>query len=81
MTSGGSEAVAVRIAVTATTIRVEVTDRHPELPVMRSPEANESSGRGMRIVDQTATRWGVQARRTGKCVWFEVPRGPVPVAP
>jgi len=73
--------VDVRIAVTATTIRIEVTDRHPGLPVMRSPEANESSGRGMRIVDQTAMRWGVQARRTGKCVWFEVPRGPVPVAP
>jgi len=73
--------VDVRIAVTPTTIRIEVTDRDPGLPVTRSPEANESSGRGMRIVDQTATRWGVQARRTGKCVWFEVPRGPVPVAP
>jgi DNA-binding NarL/FixJ family response regulator len=70
----------VRIAVTATTIRIEVSDRHPDLPVMRTPEAYESSGRGMRIVDQTATRWGVQARRTGKCVWFEVPRRPMPVA-
>ena len=72
--------VDVRIAVTATTIRIEVTDRHPDLPVIRSPEATESSGRGMRIVDQTATRWGVQARRTGKCVWFEVPRVRVPAA-
>jgi len=66
--------VDVRIAVTATTVRVEVNDRLPALPVMRTPEAFESSGRGMRIVDQTATRWGVQARSTGKCVWFEVPR-------
>lgn len=66
--------VDVRIAVTATTIRVEVTDRDPELPQMKAPEATESSGRGMRIVDQTATRWGIVARRTGKCVWFEVPR-------
>ena len=66
--------VDVRIAVTSRNIRVEVTDRNPSLPVMRSPEAGEPSGRGMRIVDQTATRWGIQARRTGKCVWFEVPR-------
>ena len=72
--------VDVRIAVTATTIRIEVHDRDPELPVMRTPEANESSGRGMRIVDQTSTRWGVQARRTGKCVWFEMPRRAVEVA-
>lgn len=66
--------VDVRIAVSATTIRVEVGDRSPVQPVIRSPRATESSGRGMRIVDQTATRWGVQARRTGKCVWFELPR-------
>jgi DNA-binding NarL/FixJ family response regulator len=72
--------VEVRIAVTATTIRIEVSDRHPDLPVMRTPEAHESSGRGMRIVDQTASRWGVQVRRTCKCVWFEVPRRPMPVA-
>ena len=72
--------VDVRIAVTASTIRVEVSDRDPALPVMRTPEAGESSGRGMRIVDQTARRWGIQPRRTGKCVWFEVPRRSVAVA-
>lgn len=72
--------VDVRIAVTAATVRIEVHDRDPVLPVMRTPDASESNGRGMRIVDQTSTRWGVQARRTGKCVWFEVPRRSVPVA-
>jgi len=72
--------VDVRIAVTATTVRIEVNDRDPSLPVMRSPDASESNGRGMRIVDQTSTRWGVQARRTGKCVWFEMPRSSTAVA-
>jgi DNA-binding NarL/FixJ family response regulator len=66
--------VDVRIAVGATMVRVEVTDRSPELPVMRTPQVDSPNGRGMRIVDTAASRWGVQARRTGKSVWFEVPR-------
>jgi DNA-binding NarL/FixJ family response regulator len=66
--------VDVRIAVGATTIRVEVSDRSPVLPIVRSPCLDSPNGRGMRIVDNAASRWGVQARRTGKCVWFELAR-------
>lgn len=66
--------VDVRVAVGPSAVRVEVTDRNPTLPVMRSPGLDSPSGRGLRIVDNAALRWGVQARRTGKCVWFEVPR-------
>ena len=66
--------VDVRIAVGTTMARVEVTDRSPSVPVMRSPDDYSPDGRGMLIVDKVATRWGVQARRTSKCVWFEIPR-------
>jgi DNA-binding NarL/FixJ family response regulator len=64
----------VRIGVSARTIRVDITDRSPELPVMRSPELDEVGGRGLGIVAHVAMRWGVDPRRTGKSVWFELPR-------
>lgn len=66
--------VDVRIAVGASSVRVEVSDRSPELPIVRSPGLDSPNGRGLRIVDNAAARWGVQARRTGKCVWFVLPR-------
>jgi hypothetical protein len=39
---------------------------------VRSPALEDESGRGMRLVDSLARRWGVQPAGTGKCVWFEV---------
>jgi DNA-binding NarL/FixJ family response regulator len=66
--------VDVRIAVGATTVRVEIGDRSPTEPVARTTKPNEPGGRGMHIVEKVASRWGVDLRRTGKCVWFEVPR-------
>ena len=64
----------VRIALGSDVLRVEVCDRDPTLPVMRTPAISDTGGRGMRLVDQLSLRWGVQARRSGKCVWFELPR-------
>ena len=40
--------VDVRIAVGRATVRVEVADHNPSLPVMRSPGLDASSGRGLR---------------------------------
>jgi DNA-binding NarL/FixJ family response regulator len=67
-------AVDVRIAVGTTSVRVEVSDQSASMPVLRSPALDSPNGRGMLIVDNAAARWGVLARRTGKCVWFELPR-------
>ena len=55
-------------------VRVEVADHSPDLPVTREVTPSSSRGRGMHIVDHVASRWGVQSRRSGKCVWFEVLR-------
>jgi len=72
--------VVVRLAIGADTIRIEVDDRSPEMPVVRSPGPTDLGGRGLRIVDELARRWGVVARRTGKCVWFELPRSEASLA-
>jgi DNA-binding NarL/FixJ family response regulator len=55
-----------------TSVRVEVHDDSPVVPspVDRGTEA--PSGRGLRIVEALAARWGVRSCRKGKSVWFEL---------
>jgi anti-sigma regulatory factor (Ser/Thr protein kinase) len=56
------------------TIHVEVEDDHPGQPKRRRPDPHASSGRGLGIVEDVATRWGVLRQPSGgKVVWFEVP--------
>ncbi len=63
----------VTILRSASEIRVEVTDRGTGIPQMRSPTPDEPTGRGLRIVDLLAERWGVDdASANGKTVWFIV---------
>lgn len=53
----------VRIALTADTLRIEVSDpRGERLPTMRGAADDESFGRGLLIVGQLADRWGVEPK-------------------
>lgn len=65
----------VRVRFTDT-VRLEVADQSSELPVLRSPSAFDGGGRGCRIVDALATRWGAEPAPGGKVVWAEF-SGPV----
>ena len=54
-------------------LRVEVHDESHHMPVVstaRTPE--QITGRGLRIVDAIASRWGVDRDDMGKSVWFEM---------
>jgi anti-sigma regulatory factor (Ser/Thr protein kinase) len=52
-------------------IRVELVNDAPEtLPVLR--EASEG-GRGLRLVEAVASRWGTESDAAHKLVWFELP--------
>jgi len=54
-------------------LRVEVFDRSPVVPTLpphRDPHA--ISGRGLRIVDSVASKWGIDPQADGKYVWFEL---------
>jgi two-component sensor histidine kinase len=65
----------LRIDVTADGTRVEVKDRARKLPILRDPEPTESGGRGIRFVNDLATRWGTEPPLGPdglKTVWFEV---------
>ncbi len=52
---------------------VAVGDVNPEVPVRRLGQVDDLSGRGVVIVDELASAWGVERERNGsKRVWFEV---------
>lgn len=53
-------------------VRVEVADGSPSAPVVRHYEDEAMTGRGLALVDQLATAWGVDDRSNGKAVWFEI---------
>jgi anti-sigma regulatory factor (Ser/Thr protein kinase) len=54
-------------------IRVAVDDISPDLPVRRRGRLDDVSGRGVMIVEELASAWGVERDGNGgKRVWFEV---------
>jgi len=58
----------------ADVVRVDVTDRSPTPPAMKRYGPESPTGRGLRLVDLLANRWGVEPEvpGPGKTVWFEI---------
>ena len=54
-------------------VRVEVHDLSPVVPRVHHFRLTSGTGRGLRMLEQLAQRWGVAIDpRGGKVVWFEV---------
>jgi anti-sigma regulatory factor (Ser/Thr protein kinase) len=53
-------------------LRIEVQDGSATLPSVQDRGRMSTSGRGLRLVDALATRWGVRPLVNGKAVWFEL---------
>jgi len=73
----------LRLLVGADVIRIEVSDSSPSLPTVQPVSILRGGGRGLSIVEQLATSWGVmvQHHRPGKVVWCEIaicPKGEPP---
>jgi two-component sensor histidine kinase len=62
----------LRLSVEATEVVVTVVDHdRTHLPRLRNPGPDETSGRGLQIVDQLAASWGSEAMAgDAKGVWF-----------
>ena len=61
------------VHVKESAVRVAVGDVSPQLPVRQLGRLDDVSGRGVVIVDELASAWGVERERNGsKRVWFEV---------
>lgn len=70
--AGSSAEIAVRLTDKA--VRVSVADRNNGLPTLKDADAEDTSGRGVSLVDTLASAWGVERLPVGKSIWFEVPR-------
>ena len=64
--------VVLRVSLDAAVVRISVHDDSPMAPVPRSPGREDTSGRGLALVDVLATTWGVALNGNGKEVWFEL---------
>jgi len=64
--------VAVRAGVRDGAFTVAVTDQGHGGPVLRDPEPTEPSGRGLHVVANLASAWGVEPGSEGTTVWFTV---------
>ncbi len=53
-------------------VRVEVDDASPELPVPGRSRIGDHRGRGLVIVNELAKDWGVLPGPAGKTVWAEI---------
>ncbi|MFC4032892.1 ATP-binding protein [Streptomyces polygonati] len=60
--------------LSATVLRVEVSDAGNGLPVLRRSAPDDESGRGLALVEALSRAWGSYRRpySIGKTVWFEL---------
>lgn len=57
-------------------LRIEVSDaREERRPALCEGAVDAEAGRGLRLVEALAEKWGVAERVVGKTVWAEIGRG------
>ncbi len=83
----GEASFSLELSMSEDWLRISVADGSALQPVVREFEVGAPRGRGMRLVEGIADRWGVEDDTDGKRVWFELaPQGsgvggPAAVAP
>jgi hypothetical protein len=53
-------------------VRIAVHDTSPTVPMPKKAGPDAASGRGMRLVEAIAERWGSHGHRDGKTVWADL---------
>lgn len=68
--------IGLKVVASARTVRAEVVDPGRGFRAGPTvPDAGETSGWGLYLVDRIASRWGVRGGDV-TCVWFEMNRAP-----
>ena len=62
----------ITVDCTGDRLRVEVADGSAAYPVVRDHPTLAGTGRGLRLLDELASVWGMEPYGTGKVVWFEL---------
>jgi anti-sigma regulatory factor (Ser/Thr protein kinase) len=63
--------VMLRLILEPDTLVCEVHDSSPALPRVLQVDKDAENGRGLHVVSQMASRWGVRRTASGKVVWCE----------
>lgn len=53
-------------------LRVEAHDQSRDVPEVRAPDFESSTGRGMALINALAADWGARGEPGGKVVWFSL---------
>jgi anti-sigma regulatory factor (Ser/Thr protein kinase) len=69
----GADPLDVSWDVQPDAVVIRVLDGSPQLPMRRSSDTADRSGRGLSIVAAIALDWGVRRSGTGKLVWARIP--------
>jgi anti-sigma regulatory factor (Ser/Thr protein kinase) len=64
--------VDVALRQTPRGLRIEVSDRSPAVPRTRTYGPTAATGRGLHLVAQLSSEWGVDRTTEGKSVWVEI---------
>ena len=72
----GEASFTLELSLSEDWLRVTVADGSALRPVVRDFEVGAPRGRGMRLVEAIAARWGVEDGTDGKAVWFELAARP-----
>ena len=73
---GGEEALTLEIDLADDWLRIAVVDGSAVRPVVQELSLDRPRGRGLRMVQAIADRWGAEDHQGGKRVWFELARPP-----
>ena len=69
---GGDEPFTLELTSSGDSLRISVADGSAIRPVVRELESDSARGRGMRMVERIADRWGAEEHQGGKRVWVEL---------
>lgn len=67
----GRGPIGLRLLLGEETLICEVADELEAAPRLRTVDHGDEGGRGLHLVDQLSTRWGIRSTTHGKIVWFE----------
>jgi anti-sigma regulatory factor (Ser/Thr protein kinase) len=66
----------LELALAGDWLRISVADGSAVSPVVRELRQERPRGRGLRLVEAIADRWGAEDHRGGKRIWFELTPAP-----
>ena len=71
-----ADSVELELIGSADSVRLSLADGSTIKPVIRELDSDRPSGRGLRLVEALASRWGSEEYRGGKRVWVELDDAP-----